>query len=117
LIQQGVLLSANVLKVAHHGSKYSSITPFLEAVAPRDAVISVGPNSYGHPTGEVIARLGAVGARTWYTSLNGTIRFSSDGETISVTPQYDHFVFITTFLNSSNSTPLQVPTERFHSLP
>lgn len=117
LIQQGWMLSANVLKVAHHGSKYSSNTPFLEAVAPQDAVISVGPNSYGHPTGEVTARLEAVGTHTWYTSLNGTIRFSSDGETISVNPQYDHFVYITTFLNFPSSTPLQVPAERFHLLP
>ena len=117
LIQQGISLSADVLKVAHHGSKYSSTTEFLEAVSPQDAVISVGPNSYGHPTPEVIARLEAVGARTWYTSLNGTVRFSSDGESFSVTPQYAHFVFIAAFLNLLSPKPVQGPMERFLSPP
>lgn len=46
-----------VLKIAHHGSKYSSNQEFLEAVRPKIAIISVGKNSYGHPTQEVLNRL------------------------------------------------------------
>ncbi len=117
LIQRGISLSADILKVAHHGSKYSSSAAFLEAVSPQDAVISVGPNAYGHPTPEVIARLEAVGSRIWYTSLNGTVRFSSDGGMISVTPQYDHFVFIATFLNFPSPNPVQEPMGGFLSPP
>ena len=52
------LLSANLLKVAHHGSRYSSSALFLRAVGPQLALISAGVgNSYGHPAGSVIERL------------------------------------------------------------
>ncbi len=117
LIQQRISLSADVLKVAHHGSKHSSSLAFLEAVSPQDAVISVGPNSYGHPTSEVVTRLEAVGSLIWYTSLNGTVRFSSDGDTIFVTPQYDHFVFIATLLNFPSPNPVKEPMGGFLSPP
>lgn len=61
LVSQGINLRADVLKVPHHGSKYSSSEAFLAAVAPRTAVIQVGAkNSYGHPTQEVLSRLGNI---------------------------------------------------------
>ena len=61
LIDQGLDLRADVLKVPHHGSKYSSSEAFLAAVAPGTAVIQVGAkNSYGHPTQEVLSRLGNI---------------------------------------------------------
>jgi competence protein ComEC len=62
-----------VLKVAHHGSRYSTGSSFLANTQPRFAVISVGPNSYGHPTPETIARLKAAGTRIFSTQKNGTI--------------------------------------------
>jgi len=46
-----------VLKVPHHGSKYSTSEEFLKKTTPELAVISVGKNSFGHPTEEVIGRL------------------------------------------------------------
>jgi len=49
-----------VLRVDHHGSKYSSNQCFLDSLQPEVAVISVGNNPYGHPTQEVIERLEAV---------------------------------------------------------
>jgi len=51
-------IDVDVLKVAHHGSKYSSSEAFLEATSPREAVISVGKNnSYGHPAEAVLNAL------------------------------------------------------------
>jgi competence protein ComEC len=62
-----------LLKVAHHGSAYSTSTSFLSAVRPHFAVISVGVNSYGHPSPRTLARLRACGARVYTTQHNGSI--------------------------------------------
>ena len=64
---------ADILKVAHHGSKYSSSDLFLNAVYPRIAVIEVGKNSYGHPTQDALLRLSNIGAGIFRTDINGTI--------------------------------------------
>jgi competence protein ComEC len=54
----GLDISANVLKIAHHGSKYSTSAEFLDKVNPQDTVISVGKNNrYGHPNLETLDRL------------------------------------------------------------
>jgi len=50
-------LDVDVLKVAHHGSKNSTAIAFLQAASPEKAIISVGENSYGHPTEEILNRL------------------------------------------------------------
>jgi competence protein ComEC len=65
----------DVLKVAHHGSRYSTSATFLADTRPRVAVISVGPNSYGHPTPATVGRLLAAGARVYTTWKNGSITF------------------------------------------
>jgi competence protein ComEC len=65
-----------VLKVAHHGSRYSTSRTFLAEVRPRAAVISVGSNSYGHPTAEALASLRRAGATVYTTWKNGTITFT-----------------------------------------
>ncbi len=58
LISQNVDLSAEILKVGHHGSKYSTSTDFLNKVGPEEAVISAGKNNrYGHPAMETLDRL------------------------------------------------------------
>lgn len=69
-------IGADILKVAHHGSKYSSGNEFLAKVSPDAAVIGVGKNSYGHPTSEAISRLQKAGALIYRTDLDGTIRIS-----------------------------------------
>jgi competence protein ComEC len=73
-------LAADVLKVAHHGSATSTTAPFLAAVRPRLALVSVGAhNSYGHPDPEVLEALRASGAQLLRTDLAGTIVVYTDG--------------------------------------
>ncbi len=67
-------ISADVLKVGHHGSKYSSTEAFLKDVLPKIAVAEVGKNTYGHPTKETLSRLASVGAQIYRTDNNGTIK-------------------------------------------
>ena len=74
-----------MLKVGHHGSKYSSGTAFLKAVDPKYAVIEVGAdNPYGHPAPETLARLEAVRAKVYRTDRDGNIVMTSDGRGIMV---------------------------------
>ena len=51
------ILDCDILKVAHHGSKSSSIQEILEKITPKVAVIGVGENNYGHPNSDVMKRL------------------------------------------------------------
>lgn len=79
-------LSAAFLKVAHHGSKTSTTEPFLCAVHPAYAAISVGRNNpFGHPSPEVLQRLRADGVRVYRTDLDGAITADTDGRTVTVT--------------------------------
>ena len=67
-------LRATVLKVPHHGSRSSTIAPFLERIAPRVALISCGrDNLFHHPHDDVLERLAAAGVRTWRTDRDGTV--------------------------------------------
>jgi competence protein ComEC len=68
-------IEATVLKVAHHGSKYSSSDTFLDRVRPQEAVISVGKNSYGHPDDAVLERLRNRGVVIRRTDEVGDIRY------------------------------------------
>lgn len=77
-------LDVDVLKVAHHGSKYSTSGAWLRATSPSAAAISVGAkNSYGHPTPEVLSRVEHAGARILRTDIDGRIIFTSDGLHVS----------------------------------
>lgn len=66
---------ADILKVSHHGSKYSTSAAFLDLVQPKAAVISVGKNSYGHPSPDVLARLAERGIVVRRTDTEGDIRY------------------------------------------
>ena len=84
LLNAGVSLQSTVLKVGHHGSDTSTSYPFLRAVAPQYAVISIGAgNSYGHPTEAVLSRLRDAGVTTFRTDMQGEITAVSDGQTIN----------------------------------
>ena len=74
-----------MLKVAHHGSTTSTSAPFLAAVHPRLALVSVGAgNSYGHPGPEVMRRLAEAGVEVLRTDRLGTVIVSTDGVALSV---------------------------------
>jgi competence protein ComEC len=85
LLGAGEDLRADVLKVAHHGSRYASGARFLRAVRPRVAVISAGAgNEYGHPAPITLARLGRLGAAVYRTDLDGDVTVETDGAAIRV---------------------------------
>lgn len=68
-------LNANILKIAHHGSKTSSIQEFLDEVNPKIALIGVGrKNKFGHPNQEVLERLKEKGIQIYRTDQNGEIQ-------------------------------------------
>ncbi|HIS17352.1 MAG TPA: MBL fold metallo-hydrolase [Candidatus Coprovivens excrementavium] len=78
-------IDIDVLKVAHHGSKYSSSLEFLEKTTPSYAIISVGKNnSYNHPSSETINNLKKYTNNIYLTSELGTILLTSNGQTIDV---------------------------------
>ena len=80
----GLPITAEVLKVSHHGSKYSTSNEFLENVKPKIAVISVGKNSYGHPTPETLQKLENFGIKVLRTDTKGDIEIVSDGNNIII---------------------------------
>ena len=82
LLEEGMdALDADILKVAHHGSKYSSSDAFLDAVSPDIAVIQVGKNIYGHPTPETLERLESRGVSVYRNDECGAVGFEiDDGE-------------------------------------
>jgi len=83
LIEKGVNIDSDILKIGHHGSKTSSSEDFLKSVSPKIAVISVGKNnSYGHPHPEVLERLKNFGINILRTDLDGDIKIISDGESL-----------------------------------
>lgn len=85
VLNRGADLSANVLKVGHHGSDTSTGYQFLREIMPEYAIISCGKgNSYGHPTDTVLSRLRDADVKVYRTDLNGDITVTSDGKTVSV---------------------------------
>lgn len=85
ILKKNYDLSADVLKVAHHGSSTSSTKNFLDAVGAKYGVIEVGsPNTYNHPNDDVLALLKRVGMEIYRTDENGNVVFSSDGKTLKI---------------------------------
>jgi competence protein ComEC len=84
LVASGTELSADVLKVGHHGSRHSSSAPFLRAVAAEEAVVSVGKNNYGHPAWAALKRLESAGSRVWRTDRDGDVRVIFNKGIVSV---------------------------------
>lgn len=87
LLDSGVELKSDVLKVGHHGSNSSTTYRFLREVMPEYAVICVGTgNTYGHPTENTLSRLRDAEVKTFRTDKQGDIICVSDGKNITFTP-------------------------------
>ncbi len=85
LLNNGGTLAADLIKVAHHGSRTSSTQEFINAVGAKYAVISVGrSSSFGHPHLEVVERWKASRANVLTTGENGTISVSTDGKDLEI---------------------------------
>ena len=84
ILETGIDISADVYKVGHHGSRYSTSKDFFQAVDPFYAVISCGEgNSYGHPHAETLNTLRTNGVMVYRTDEAGTIVASTDGKSVS----------------------------------
>jgi beta-lactamase superfamily II metal-dependent hydrolase len=110
VVAHGTSVATQILKVAHHGSAYSSSASFLSAVSPHEAIISVGDNSYGHPSDDTISRLQAAGARVWRTDQWGTIIVVSNGTTYTITSSTGYKVYLPLVMNSAPPPSTQTPT-------
>lgn len=78
-------IKSEVLKIGHHGSKYSSSNEFLDKVNPKYAIISVGKNnSYGHPNIETLNNLKTRNIEIYRTDELGTILITSDGNKLNI---------------------------------
>ena len=84
-LEPGLVEPADVLKVAHHGSRTSTTPAFLAAAQPSLALISSGAgNRYGHPSPTVLARLREARAEVLRTDLRGGVIVTTDGERLEV---------------------------------
>ena len=78
-------LVADVLKVGHHGSRTSSSSTFVDAVRPRESIISVGcRNRFGHPDPVALSTLWRSGSRVWRTDRDGAVTVRTDGTSLEV---------------------------------
>lgn len=88
------VLEANGLKVAHHGSKTSSIINFLNAVRPKFAVIGVGKNNnFGHPSGIILERLESINCVCYRTDERGEIEIKTNGNSMKHIKYHNHTIF------------------------
>jgi competence protein ComEC len=84
ILESGMDLECEVLKVSHHGSSTSTASSFLESVKPKAAVISVGSNNFGHPSQDVIERLNNRIVKVFRTDMDGAIIAKSNGKKIKL---------------------------------
>ncbi len=88
IILSGANVSADVIKIGHHGSNTSTGESYLQAVNPKYAVVSAGiDNTYGHPSTPVINRLIVNNIEPLITSYHGDVTINSDGKNIEVVKQ------------------------------
>jgi competence protein ComEC len=89
LLTSGQDISADILKIPHHGSKYSYDEDFYEVVSPENMVVSVGKNSYGHPYEGIIDYCAAQSIGCFRTDLVGAVTVISDGSGYEITTYAD----------------------------
>lgn len=94
IIDDGANVRAGLLKVGHHGSRFSSSVRFLQAVQPTWAVISAGVNnSHHHPHPTVLLRLEQAGLRILRTDVQGDVRLYTDGKGGWTQPHFERSLF------------------------
>lgn len=90
-------LDADVLKVGHHGSETSTSLEFLQQVTPEYAIISVGQNSYGHPSQVVLNNLSNADveqSKIFRTDISGNVLFAISSHTSILTGDYKNIIYI-----------------------
>lgn len=81
ILEKGIDLDSDILKVSHHGSRTSSDENFIKRISPKVAVIQAGKdNSYGHPHKETLETLEKYGIIILRNDINGNIKIISDGK-------------------------------------
>lgn len=114
-------ISADVIKIAHHGSASSSSKELLDAVKPQYAIVSVGKdNSYGHPVQATLDIISNAKATIYRTDLQGDITVKSDGKKISISTEKsvtDTEVKTKEIVDIPNGTTyvLNTSSKRFHT--
>ena len=84
-LDTGIDVRADVLKVGHHGSAYSSSSQFIQSVHPRYAIISVGRhNLFGHPSPSTLETLRRLNSKIYRTDDNGGVSILTNGESTAV---------------------------------
>lgn len=89
LLETGADISADCIKIAHHGSKTSSSKEFLNAVGAKYAIISTGYDRNKLPRTKVLERIEKAGAEIYRTDLEGTITISTDGKEIIISTEVE----------------------------
>lgn len=79
MLREEIAMESQVLKVPHHGGFLDNICPYLEAVAPEVAVITVGNNPFNHPHPEIELALAQRGIKAFRTDLHGAVMLQTDG--------------------------------------
>lgn len=112
MMEAGLDLDADVLKVGHHASRYGTSAEFLSTVSPAISVIQVGAgNSYGHPHEETIERLEAAGSRIYRTDLDGNVVIATDGTKLTVATGGAPAATVTALpATTATATPTVAPT-------
>lgn len=84
LVSKKLVSNVDFMSVPHHGSKYSSSLNFLKIADPEYSIISVGKNSYGHPSADIINRYKSIGSKIYRTDVNGDVVIKTDGSTAKI---------------------------------
>lgn len=87
IIKHNFDISANVLKVGHHGSRTATSAEFLKKVNPKYSVICVNTDRYNLPNNKTVKRLTSSGTKIYRTDLDGTIIISTNGDNLNIITQ------------------------------
>ncbi|MBU3182227.1 ComEC/Rec2 family competence protein [Clostridium psychrophilum] len=115
MLSKGFDVSADVIKIGHHGSNSSTSQAFLDKVNPKYAVISVGKgNSYGHPHKSTMEKLQDKGIKVYRTDESGTIVATSNGNDITFNVKPGSYTYngtgtVVSKLNTSSKNVVNIP--------